>query len=357
MLPTVDVIVVSYNHKRFMEALFEGLLKSDYPKDRCRIFLVDNASQDGTADEMSRLVDLYYDRLPPISVTALQENTGFAGGNNLIMKASDADYFYLLNPDAAFESSTLREIVEEAEKHPNTGSLQSLLVLMKDPSVINSTGNDIHFAGHGYCNGYLDPIAKAPKSVLSISYASGAGVLYRRSALEKVGYFDEVLFAYHEDLDLGWRLLIAGYENLLVPQSVLRHHYEFSRSIKKWYWMERNRGIVVLTMYRWPTIILLLPGLLAIEIVTWFFAILRGWIPEKVKATFWFFKLSSWKYLHAKRKEMKALRKVKDSEILKRFVFGITHQEADPWFMKNIANPLMGFYYRIVLALLKGLGV
>ncbi len=346
-IPTVDVIMVAYNHRTFMTALFEGLQRVEYPREALAVHLVDNASPDGTADEIRRLIETVED-LPNIIFYPQTENLGFAGGNNLILKQSTVDYAFLLNPDAIFEPKTLIEIVRAAEAHPNAGSLQPLIVLAQDPGKINSIGNDIHFAGHGYCRGYGDPISSAPRDITPITYASGAGVLYRMSALRHIGLFDEMLFAYHEDLDLGWRLLLAGYDNLLVPSSVLKHHYEFSRSISKWYWMERNRGIVLWKHDRLFTIVLLLPGLFAIEIATWLFALLRGWGGEKWNATIWFFKPSSWKYLLRARRETQQLRKRSDREILSRFVSGITYQEVTSSFIEKVANPLMSIYFAIL---------
>ena len=346
-IPTIDVIMVAYSHRRFMAALFEGLQRVEYPRDAFTVHLVDNASPDGTADEIRRLI-AETDNLPTIVFHALNTNEGFAGGNNLVLSQSAADYAFLLNPDAIFEPSTLREIVAAAEAHPNAGSFQPLIVLAQDPGKINSIGNDIHFAGHGYCRGYGDSISSAPKNITPITYASGAGVLYRMSALRHVGLFDEALFAYHEDLDLGWRLLLAGYDNLLVPSSKLRHHYEFSRSISKWYWMERNRGIVLWKHDRLWTLVLLLPVLIAIELATWLFALLRGWGNEKWKATSWFFKPSSWVYLHAARRNTQRLRKRSDREMLPRFVSGITYQEVSSPFMEKIANPLMAIYFFVL---------
>jgi GT2 family glycosyltransferase len=272
-------------------------------------------------------------------------NLGFAGGNNLIMKKSTADYVFLLNPDAVFEKDTLREAVAVAESNVNIASVQPVLVLAQDPKTINSIGNDIHFAGFGWSRGYQRPVAEAPTSVAPIAYASGAGALIRTDVLQKIGYFDETLFAYHEDLDLGWRMLLAGYDNVLAPKSVLRHHYEFSRSIAKWYWMERNRFIVLWKHERLATLLLSLPALIAIEAATWLFAWKGGWLLEKKKAMGWFFKASSWKYLFQARRETQKLRTQSDRNILKRFVSGISYQEVSSPFMEVVANPLMHYYF------------
>lgn len=343
-VPTVDVITVPWNHKKFMQPLFEGLRAVEYPRNAFTVHLVDNASEDGTADEIRRLISSM-DSLPKVVLHEPGSNLGFAGGNNLIMKSTQADYVFLLNPDAVFEPGTLREAVAVAEANPNAASVQPVLVLAQDPLTINSIGNDIHFAGFGWSRGYQKPITHAPTQVIPIAYASGAGVLIRTSVLRKVGLFDETLFAYHEDLDLGWRFLLAGFDNVLAPKSILRHHYEFSRSIAKWYWMERNRFVVLWKNERLATLILSLPALIAIEVATWLFAWKGGWVKEKSRAMGWFFRASSWSYLMRARRETQALRKQSDRTILKRFVSGISYQEVSSPFMEVVANPLMHYYF------------
>src|SRR5512133_3565012 len=246
--PTVDVIMVSWNHARFLDAFFDGLKASEYPREAWEVHIVDNASTDGGSEMIQKRIKEHDEDLPSIYFYPQDKNLGFARGNNLIIKQSLSYYVYLVNPDAILEASTINEAVRIAESDVKIATVQSLLVMAQDPSKINSIGNDIHFAGHGYCRGYLQPVASAPQEMTRIAYASGAGCLIRMSALRHVGFFDETLFAYHEDLELGWRFLVAGYDSVLAPKSVLRHDYEFSRSIAKWYLMERNRSIVVLTM-------------------------------------------------------------------------------------------------------------
>ncbi len=343
--PTVDAIVVTWNARPYLEELVRGLCIVDYPHDAFTVHIVDNASADGSADYVKSVLADPPQNLPKVVLHEPGSNTGFAGGNNLVMRASQADYCYLLNHDAAFEPGTLKEAVAVAEAHPKAGSVQSLLVLMQDPETINSTGNDIHFGAFGYCRGYKRPVSEAPREVQPIAYASGAGVLYRNSVLRQVGLLDETLFAYHEDLDLGWRMMIAGYDNLLAPQSVLRHRYEFSRSVRKWYWMERNRWAVYLMNYRLGTILLTLPAMFVIEIATWLFAIRGGWAKEKGRATVWFFKPSTWAYIVRTRRQTQRLRKRSDREILKRFVSSIAYQDVESPFMLKVANPLMATYF------------
>lgn len=348
MNPRIDVIVVLWKSLPFLEALFTSFTDVGYPEDRVTIHIVDNASPDGAGAEVKRRLADPDPRWPKIILHEPGANTGFAGGNNLVLRQSTAEYCYLLNHDAALTPGTLREAVAVAEAHPQAGAIQSLLVLMESPNVLNSTGNRIHFAGFGYCDGYLDALNTAPVDPRPISFASGAGVLYRTSALKNVGVLDETLFAYHEDLELGWRLWLAGFPSLLAPKSILRHHYEFSRSIQKWYWMERNRWIVMLTHYRVATLILLTPALVAIECMVWISALMGGWGKEKARVAGWFLHTDAWRYLAKKRHAMVQLRTAKDRDILKHFVAIIAHQDGSNTFVEKVANPLMRIYFAVL---------
>ncbi len=354
--PLVDVIVVLWHSRPYLSDLFDGLERLDYPRENWALHIVDNSPGDGSLAEARRLATERVGRLPEIFFHEPGSNTGFAGGNNLAIRKAmerNREYVYLLNHDAAFEPAALKEAVAVAEADKNIGSVQSLLVLMQSPEEVNSSGNAIQFLGFGYCAGYHEKRESIPLESSRIAYASGAGVLYPLRVLKEVGLFDETLFAYHEDLDLGWRLLIAGYRNLLAPKSVVRHKYEFSRSISKWYWMERNRLVVVYKNYRLPTIILLLPILIATEFAILAFAISGGWWKEKLRAMVWFFRPSSWIYIVRARQKVSRSRKIPDSIVLSNFTPFIAYQEFEKDIVKRFANPFWALTYRLLLMMVK----
>lgn len=352
VFPFVDVITVLWNSVPFVELLFDGLARTDYPKDRWAVHFVDNNPGDGSLAEVKKHMARLAGKLPEIIIHEPGSNTGFSGGNNLVMKISIEQghaYSYLLNHDAFFEPATLKEAVAVAESDARVGSVQSLIVLQQNPDEVNSAGNAIHYLGFGYCAGYHSLRKDFPSVVKKIAYASGAGALYRNSVLKEVGLLDETLFLYHEDLDLGWRILLNGNRNLLAPKSVLCHRYEFSRSIAKWFWMERNRTAVMLKNYHWLTLLSLSPLLLATDVAILAFAIKGGWWREKLRANFWFLKTSTWAYILRGRKDIARIRKVPDRAILDSFTPHIAYQEFENDLVKTIANP----FWEITFAMLK----
>jgi N-acetylglucosaminyl-diphospho-decaprenol L-rhamnosyltransferase len=329
-LPRIAVVTVLYRCEKYMAGFFASLAEVDYARDRLELHLVDNSTGDGTLAAARRELDRLGARLPAVIVHEPGANVGFAQGNNLALRAIIArgnDYAFLLNPDATCEPGALREAVRVARATADLGSVQSLLVLGDRPEVVNTSGNHIHFLGFGYVGGYLDARAGVPAETREIAFSSGACVLLPVTALERVGLFDETLWLYHEDLDLGWRLRLAGLRNVLAPASVCRHHYEFSRSQSKWYWMERNRWIVVLKNYRLATVLLLLPAMLITDLGLVLMSAKAGWLGSKLRSLAWFLRPSAWSYLWRGRRAIARLRRVSDRELLRRFTAVIDYPD------------------------------
>lgn len=343
----VTVIIVTWNGAKYVPDLCGSLAQMNREGLDVSVLLIDNASSDETT---SLVADYKF-----VEMHLSPTNTGFAGGNNLMMRMAmerGAEYVYLLNNDTEVEPDFLVRAVEAARADENIGAVQSLLLLSPEKHLVNSTGNAIHFLGLGYCLDYRGSADVARRgAVRDVAYASGAGVLYRCDALRKVGLLDEELFMYHEDLDLGMRLSLAGYRNVCNPQSVIFHKYEFSRSIKKFFWMERNRYVVFLKNLRVWTLCLLLPLMVAAEAPMLLASIASGWWKEKLKVYAWFWKPESWRYLRRARREVQATRVISDRELTRLWKATISYQEVAGPFTKYVANPLMRFTWAVIRTL------
>lgn len=363
-MPKVAVIIVSYNHARFLRSCLASLARVIYPRDAWKIFLVDNASTDGTVTLVREtLIDetIGTTRVGNIKAVFLSmtTNTGFTGGNNHAMKiAQDEgfDYVYLLNPDTEVDPNFIDRAVTVAAFDSKIAGVQSLLLLAHDKSKINSWGNEIHFLGFSFCGGYRElrngENARARLTVRDIPAASGAAVLYRLSALHELDYFDDAIFAYHEDVDMAWRLRLRGHRVVLAPQSVVYHRYEFSRSIKKFYFMERNRWWVHSKNLKIGTLIVIAPAFLFMEIGLWLFAFTGGWWREKARAYGYYF---SWSHLGAlarARREIQRTRMVPDKEIVQSFSPRILYQEIAHPLWEYVGNPFFAAYWWIVKRLI-----
>ncbi|MFC1788017.1 glycosyltransferase family 2 protein [Patescibacteria group bacterium] len=330
--PRVAIVYLAYNSRPYLKDVVLSVEQLNYPKERIEFIIVDNASPDNSAEMIQELVlPKSGQTLPRVTFFPNQHNEGFAGGNNLGINHAlldGVDYVYLLNNDAKFHPDALKEAVDLAKTDSQIGSVQSLMLLWQKENTVNSSGNKVHFLGFGYTNDNgEDSRLIQTKDCEEIFYASGAAVLYRASTLRQVGVLDPYLFLYHEDLELGWRIRLAGFRNVLSKHSIVYHHYEFTRSIKKYFWMERNRLLVHLSHLKAATLVLLLPLMCLLELFLIVLAVKGGWIKEKMLVYAELFHPNTWKYLKKKRRESVILRQVSDREIARLFVSKIKHQE------------------------------
>lgn len=340
----VSVIIVGYNHKPYLADCVRAARNS---APGARLILIDNASTDGT-DVFVRA------ELKPDRFIASEKNLGFAGGNNLgidiVLKDGDG-FVYLLNPDTEAQPGFLEKALDVMRSDPKIGIVQSLLVLSPETDKINSWGNNIHFLGFGYAGGDSTSLAQARSAgkleIRDIAYASGAGMLVRTSMIREIGGLDETLFAYHEDLEYSWRARLAGWRVMLAPDSIVHHKYEFSRSIAKWYWMERNRFLVMAWCYRLPTLICLVPVLILLEFVLWLFALKSGWWREKARAYAYVLAPSRWGRILRDRRRVQALRTVSDREATKLFTGKILFQRMSSPIV-DVGNTVLDVFWRVL---------
>lgn len=212
-------------------------------------------------------------------------NTGFTGGCNLGAAATTAPVIAFVNSDAVVAPNALRRLVD-ALSIPGTGLVTGCVVLDATPDIVNAAGNPVHYSMLSWAGGWGDPVAqhRAPTTPASIS---GALFAVERSWWTELGGFHEVLFAYGEDVELSLRVAMAGLVVRYVPEAVARHHYEFHRNPLKFYLLERNRLVNLLTLYEPLTLLGLLPGLLTVELGVLVTAIRDGWWREKLRSYAW----------------------------------------------------------------------
>lgn len=211
----VTVAIINWNGELFLERCLLALMAQTIK--RHEIILVDNASSDGSLEIVRRF--------PEVRIISLEQNTGFAQGNNLAIKAAskESEWIALLNPDAFVEPKWLEALLIAAESNPEFDVFGSKLVSATDPTQLDGTGDAYHLSGLVWRIGHGDPVSSSVKKENEIFSPCAAAALYRRRALHKVGGFDEDYFCYVEDVDLGFRLRLAGYRCLYVPQSVAHH--------------------------------------------------------------------------------------------------------------------------------------
>ena len=286
---TTSIAIVAHNHRPFLEACLDALDRAGLDPGTTRIFLVDNASADGTPafvrEELLAGMPTQTRGGLPVVFVAGDRNLGFSGGNNLVFQRAIADgdeFVYVLNPDTEVEPGFLSEAIAVARLDARIAVVQSLVLRHGEPGTVNSYGDALHFLGFGYSNGdgrqLSEPdVAALTAGVRELPYACGTAALVRVTPLSEIGLFQEELFVYCEDVELSWRARLAGYRVVLAPASRVQHKYDFHKSAAKFYWLERNRWLVLLWCYRAWTLLLLAPALLAMEGGVWTMEVKGGW--------------------------------------------------------------------------------
>ena len=215
--PKVTVIIVNWNGECFLDRCLSALQAQTVSPHE--IILVDNASSDTSLEIVQRY--------PSVRLLAQKENLGFARGNNLAIKmaAPDSEWIALLNPDAFPEPRWLEALLSSASDYPAFDVFGSKLVNAADSALLDGAGDAYHISGRVWRIGHGITLSAVHDEAREREVFSpcAAAALYRRSALMEVGGFDEDFFCYVEDVDLGFRLRLAGHRCLYVPSSVAHH--------------------------------------------------------------------------------------------------------------------------------------
>lgn len=339
----VVIIIASYNGIKYWSSLMPLLVKQKYDQFEVEILVVDNNSSDST-------VEFLKNNYPEIKLICNPENTGFVGANNIgyqYAKKAGAKYIYLLNQDTEVSPDFLLPLYDFAESNDRVGSLQSKLRLWPKKDRINTIGNAIHFLGFGYSVG-VDSIDENNQKIKKINYSSGAGVFLPMKVLEnKGGLFDETMFMYLEDLDLGWQLSMLGYDNYLIPSSIVYHKYEFDRGTKHYFWFERNRLWVMLKNYKIGTMILIFPAWLLMEIAQLFYAMRNSHLKDKLKSYSFLFSKNQRSILFSQRRYIQSKRKRGDRQIFGNFTGLILFQPLNSLAL-HIANIIFFVYFKVI---------
>ena len=233
----LSIIIVNYNTKDYLSRLLPSVKKACYGL-RSEVFVVDNASHDGSPQLVKR-------RFPWVKLIALRKNLGFAKANNRALKRARGRYLLLLNSDTKVFSSTFFQMIEFMEKHPRAGLATCRVELEGgelDPACHRGFPTPwaafTYFAGleelfpHSrlfaqYHQGWKD--LSRPHQIDS---PSGAFFFLRRQAFLQVGLLDERFFLYGEDLDYAYRLKQAGWQVWYYPGTKIIHYKKRSGRLR-----------------------------------------------------------------------------------------------------------------------------
>lgn len=212
----VAVIIVTWNASALLCGVLDALTRQTLAPQR--ILVIDNGSDD--AEVTAALLAVH----PEVEWLSLPDNRGFAAANNIgIACCADVEFIALLNPDAYPRPEWLTQLVLASRTNPDMGGFASRLLNYGNPSVLDGVGDCMSIYGKPRRRGHglrAEGMFLKPEMVFS---PSAAAALYRRQALVEIGGFDEDYFCYIEDVDLGFRLRLAGHATMYVPDAVVHH--------------------------------------------------------------------------------------------------------------------------------------
>ncbi len=211
---SVCVIIVNYNSGELIERCLHGLDSQTFRS--FRTLVVDNASSDASITFLKADQNRF-------SLIANPRNMGFAAANNLAINEERADWVALLNPDAIPEPEWLATLISTAHQHPDYSFFASRMISGDNPRLLDGAGDEYHVSGLAWRRGHGAAASGRLTEPMEVFSPCAAAALYKRSVLLEVGGFDEDFFCYVEDVDLGFRLRLAGRRCLYVPQAVVFH--------------------------------------------------------------------------------------------------------------------------------------
>ena len=235
----MSIITVNYNGYKDTCELIDSITFNE----EMEMIVVDNGSKENEAN-------ILHDRYPFIKAIRSDQNLGFAGGNNLGIKAAKGKHLYFINNDTIFKDFNPQVLLHRLESSRRIG--------MVCPKIRFAWGsNPIQFAGYtplshitirNHAIGFGEEDKGQYNTPHQIPYAHGAAMMLKREVIDKVGLMPECYFLYYEELDWSMMITRAGYEIWYEPASTIYHKESQStgqNSPLRTYYITRNRLLLV----------------------------------------------------------------------------------------------------------------
>ncbi len=219
--PHVAIVILNFNGKRFLEQFLPGVV--DSARNLAEVVIADNASTD---DSLAYLEQHF----PGLRLIRFEKNGGFAKGYNDALALVKADYYVLLNSDVEVTPNWIEPVVRLLESDKHIAACQPKLKSYHDKKMFEYAG-----AAGGWIDGFGYPFARGRifdtleedkgqyDTIAHLFWASGAALFIRASVYHEMKGFDEFFFAHQEEIDLCWRMHLAGYKLYACPESVVYH--------------------------------------------------------------------------------------------------------------------------------------
>jgi len=240
----LSIITINYNGLNNTCALIESIPFND----KMEVIVVDNASDNQEAEQISS-------RFPYVKVIKSDKNQGFAGGNNLGIRASKGKYLFLINNDTYFEDFNVQALIDRLDSAPNIGIVCPKIKFAWPPQPIQFAGYTTlsNITIRNQAIGFGEEDHGQYETAHPTPYAHGAAMLIKREAIAKVGLMPECYFLYYEELDWSMMFTRAGYQIWYDPKCTIFHKESQAtgqNSPLRTYYITRNRLRLVKRNYQ-----------------------------------------------------------------------------------------------------------
>jgi GT2 family glycosyltransferase len=219
--PTIAIVILNWNGRTYLEKFLPFVTAGIHPG--VEVIVADNASTD---DSVSFIKEAY----PQIRLIALDRNWGFAGGYNEALRQVKSDYYVLLNSDVEVTPGWVGPIIDLMEKDPSIGACQPKILMYDDKTYFEyagAAGGWLDYLGYPFARGRIFDVCEEDRgqydTAQPVFWASGAALFIRAALFHDLGGLEPFFFAHQEEIDLCWRIQLAGYKVFACPASVVYH--------------------------------------------------------------------------------------------------------------------------------------
>jgi GT2 family glycosyltransferase len=279
--PRVSVVIPSWNGRQWLDLVLPSLERQRFRD--FEVVVVDNGSTDGTAEHLRA-------RRPGVRVLALESNLGFAAGVNRGIRETRGEYVALVNNDIELHEDFLGALVDALDSSPGAASVTAKMLELRDRSVIDGAGDVLRWSGLVVPRGRGQRDTGQYDAPAEVFSACAGAALYRRTAFDEVGLFDEAFFAQMEDVDWGFRARLLGHGCRYVPGAVAYH--AGSASMRRgerpdpWFWGLAVRNCIWMWAKCYPADAIVRHAhlLLGHELAGFYFALREGMARAQLRA-------------------------------------------------------------------------
>ncbi len=219
--PSVAIVILNYNGRNYLERFLPSVIHSTYQNKK--VVVADNASTDDS-------IIFLQQHFPSVEILLNKKNDGFAGGYNWALKSVTADYYVLLNSDVEVTPDWIEPVIDLMQSDNTIAACQPKILSYHQPhsfEYAGACGGWIDVLGYPFSRGRIFDVLEKDEAQYNtaskVFWATGAAMFIKSEVFHALNGFDKQFFAHQEEIDLCWRIQLAGYAVYVCPASVVYH--------------------------------------------------------------------------------------------------------------------------------------